>query len=122
MRSFAVLPHTADVRIHLEADSLEELLASGLEGMNAILKEGFCKAGDVLGRLVQDGQVGGNRLVDVIDVALEDLSDAAPELRRGKIRDRAHGFQSPTNATARQNAASPPLNFHGKQPRISRLF
>ena len=49
-------------------------------------------------------------------------ADAAPELRRGKIRDRAHGFQSPTNATARQNAASPPLNFHGKQPRISRLF
>src|SRR5438132_8513625 len=26
------------------------------------------------------------------------------------------------NATVRQNAASPPLNFHGKQPTMSRLF
>ena len=41
---------------------------------------------------------------------------------RGSIGEIRHGFQSPVNATARQNAASPPLNFHGKQPRMSRLF
>jgi hypothetical protein len=35
-----------------------------------------------------------------------------------------HGFfgQSPRNATARQNAASPPLNFQGKHPTMQRLF
>ena len=43
-------------------------------------------------------------------------------VRRQDRRVRSRLFQSPTNATARQNAASPPLNFHGKQPRMSRLF
>src|SRR5205814_8330406 len=54
-----------------------------------------------------------------------DLARADPALQLGSrhIRERGHGFcHSPVKATARQTAASPPLNFHGKQPRISRLF
>src|SRR5438874_1503295 len=38
-----------------------------------------------------------------------------------KVRHFVHPH-SPTNPTTRANAASPPLNFHGKQPRMSRLF
>ena len=59
------------------------------------------------------------------NVGHRDLAGANPalQLRRGQIRERCHGFcHSPVNATARQNAASPPLNFQGKQPRMSRLF
>ncbi len=49
-------------------------------------------------------------------------ADEFRQLGGGPVRQR-HGLaQSPTNATARQNAASPPLNFHGKHPRITRLF
>jgi SHS2 domain-containing protein len=37
------LPHTADVRLKIEADSLEELFSGGARTINEILKPGFCK-------------------------------------------------------------------------------
>ncbi len=40
----------------------------------------------------------------------------------GKCESRAMIFYSSTNATARQKAASPPLNNQGKTPTVSRLF
>ncbi len=39
MKTFKVLPHTADVRLWVEADRLEELFAAALEGMAALMKE-----------------------------------------------------------------------------------
>ena len=44
MRSFQVLEHVADVRLRLDADGHAELLRAGLDGMNEILKPGFCRA------------------------------------------------------------------------------
>lgn len=43
MRDFEILPHTADVRLHLRADGLEELFRAGLEGMNYIIKNDFSR-------------------------------------------------------------------------------
>lgn len=36
------LPHTADVRMLIQAASLPELFSAGLKGMSNILKEGVC--------------------------------------------------------------------------------
>ncbi len=36
------LPHTADIRMHIEGENLEDLFGAGLLGMTEILKEGFC--------------------------------------------------------------------------------
>ena len=43
MRSFKIVSHIADVRLRVEASSLEELFTVSLEGMNQILKKDFCK-------------------------------------------------------------------------------
>lgn len=48
MRSYSVLPHTADIRLMLRADTVEELLLAGLSGMAHILKADFCTAARVL--------------------------------------------------------------------------
>ena len=37
------LPHTADIRMKVEAASLEELFQAGLLGMSRILNESFCQ-------------------------------------------------------------------------------
>ena len=39
MKTHKVLPHTADVRLWVEADSREELFLAALEGMAALIKE-----------------------------------------------------------------------------------
>lgn len=36
------LPHTADVRMLIQAESLPKLFSAGLKGMSNILKEGIC--------------------------------------------------------------------------------
>jgi SHS2 domain-containing protein len=41
MKRFQVLPHTADSRLLVQADTLPELFKAALEGMNQILKKGF---------------------------------------------------------------------------------
>jgi len=41
MKSFKILPHTADVRLLLTADNLPDLFKAGLEGMNYIIKNNF---------------------------------------------------------------------------------
>jgi SHS2 domain-containing protein len=41
--SIEYLPHTADVRMKIRAKSLGDLFVTGLEGMNKLLKEGFCR-------------------------------------------------------------------------------
>ncbi len=43
MRSFKIIPHVADIRLLVEASSLDELFTVSLEGMNQILKKNFCK-------------------------------------------------------------------------------
>lgn len=37
------LPHTADIRMKIEAATLEDLFTIGVEGMSNILIEGYCK-------------------------------------------------------------------------------
>lgn len=43
MRTFKLLPHTADVRLKVRGDSLEELFCGALDGMNDLLKRDVCK-------------------------------------------------------------------------------
>jgi len=40
------LPHTADIRMKVEASTLQELFIAGTRGMNTILKKGFCNQFD----------------------------------------------------------------------------
>ena len=42
METHSFLPHTADIRMAVSADSLAGLFRAALAGMNATLKEGFC--------------------------------------------------------------------------------
>ncbi|GIV33313.1 MAG: archease [Chitinophagales bacterium] len=42
MKTIEYLPHIADMRLRIEADSLEELFEAGLKGMAQILKKDFC--------------------------------------------------------------------------------
>lgn len=43
MRHYRLLPHTADSRIQITADSLEELFRGATEGLSDILKHGVTK-------------------------------------------------------------------------------
>ena len=43
MKTFTIIPHTADVRLRIEADSLEKLFVSSLKGMNRILNKEYEK-------------------------------------------------------------------------------
>lgn len=42
MRTITTLPHTADIRLRIEAESPEELFEAALVGMTNILREDFC--------------------------------------------------------------------------------
>ena len=50
MHQIQYLPHTADVRISLIADSFEELFQAGVKAIAQTLKPGFCElpAGEIL--------------------------------------------------------------------------
>ena len=43
MRSHKLIGHTADIRLHVEGDTMEELFTAALEGMNGIIKVDACK-------------------------------------------------------------------------------
>jgi SHS2 domain-containing protein len=43
MHKIQFLPHTADISIQVEADTLEELYLASLLGMNQILRDGYCE-------------------------------------------------------------------------------
>jgi SHS2 domain-containing protein len=45
MNRFEILPHTADVRLKVTGDSLEELFTAALEGMNNIIKNDLGNTG-----------------------------------------------------------------------------
>lgn len=43
MRSYRLIPHTADIRLKVEGDKIQELFKASLEAMNGIIKRDFCK-------------------------------------------------------------------------------
>ena len=43
-----ILPHTADIKIRIEADSLEELFQAGLKNMSSLLKQNINQKKDNL--------------------------------------------------------------------------
>lgn len=43
MKSFEVLPHTADFRLKIIGDTIEELFLAGVLGMAQVIKEGYCE-------------------------------------------------------------------------------
>ncbi|MEK6901773.1 MAG: archease [Nanoarchaeota archaeon] len=43
MGTYRVIPHTADIRLKVEGDTLRELFAAALDGMNEITKRNFCQ-------------------------------------------------------------------------------
>jgi SHS2 domain-containing protein len=45
MYTITHLPHTADLRLHLQADSLEELFAAGVEALQQQLQPAGCQGG-----------------------------------------------------------------------------
>ena len=50
MRSNKILEHTADIRLQVEGDSLKELFAAALEGMNKILITDGCTTSEKNGQ------------------------------------------------------------------------
>ena len=44
MKSFTIIPHIADVRLHIKGNTLQELFLAGMEGMAQISKKDFFKA------------------------------------------------------------------------------
>lgn len=42
MKKFQILPHTADTRLRVEGDTLENLFSAALEGMADIIRKDFC--------------------------------------------------------------------------------
>ncbi|MCL4533736.1 MAG: archease [Bacteroidetes bacterium] len=44
MRTYRLASHTADVKLRVAGDTLAELFTASLEGMNEILKRGFCRS------------------------------------------------------------------------------
>ena len=42
MYRYQFLPHTADISLFLQADTLDEIFLAGLAGISQILKPGFC--------------------------------------------------------------------------------
>jgi SHS2 domain-containing protein len=44
MRTYKLLPHTADTRLNVEADSIEELFRGAMEGMTNIIKKNACES------------------------------------------------------------------------------
>lgn len=43
MKKFQIIPHVADIRLYVQANSLRELFEAVIQGMNEIIKKGFCK-------------------------------------------------------------------------------
>jgi SHS2 domain-containing protein len=43
MKRFRLLPHTADVRMCITADSLKDLFNVGITGMAEVIRPGFCQ-------------------------------------------------------------------------------
>ena len=43
MAAFQFLPHTADVRLNVTCDTLEEMFRSAMRGMSFLQKKDFCK-------------------------------------------------------------------------------
>lgn len=46
MKSFEIVPHTADTEIVVRGTTLKELFLAALEGMNEIMQPGFCSKGE----------------------------------------------------------------------------
>lgn len=64
------LPHTADIRLKIEADSLEALFRGGVAAVNDILKPGFCNGnGHDITRVIE------TRAVDTTVLFIDFLSD-----------------------------------------------
>lgn len=43
MRLYRVIPHTADIRLKVEGDTLKEFFSAALDEMNGIIKKIFVK-------------------------------------------------------------------------------
>ena len=56
------LPHTADIRMKIQADTLQQLFTTGMKGMGQVLKEGIC-----------DGELPHD-LKQIITVSAQDLT------------------------------------------------
>lgn len=44
MKSFKLLPHTADIRLEVQGGSLEEVFRAALSGMSELMKHGYCQS------------------------------------------------------------------------------
>lgn len=71
------LPHTADIRMRVTAPGLELLFTRAVEGMNDILKEGFCSGESRKHSLEITFEVGGDDTsILLVDFLSEVLSSS----------------------------------------------
>lgn len=73
MKRFETIPHTADVRLWVEASSMDELIRGALMGMGEILRCGVCDPGKILDvtEKVEVGSVDApSLLIDFLNEAL----------------------------------------------------
>jgi SHS2 domain-containing protein len=47
MKNFTILPHTSDIRLKIQGDSMRGLFISALEGMNFVFKSNLDKLADI---------------------------------------------------------------------------
>ena len=66
------LPHTADIRVRIDADSREEIFAGGLHHLNKVLKENACSGEEEKWSVVQPLRL---RSFDLSSLFIEFLSE-----------------------------------------------
>jgi SHS2 domain-containing protein len=72
MKEYKFLAHTADMRLQVQATTLEELFSAALEGMNTIIKPEAhaCTKGDVEKTLILSSSDSTSLLIDFLSEVL----------------------------------------------------
>lgn len=75
------LPHTADIRMFIEAATMPELFLAGLKGMSNILKEGVCDERNSFNSRVTIRTISGDHTNLLVDF----LSDVLTQTYANKV-------------------------------------
>jgi SHS2 domain-containing protein len=78
MRVFETIPHTADIGLRVEADTIVELFLGALMGMGEILRRGVCESStpfDVARRIEVSSIDESSLLIDFLNEALAAASE-----------------------------------------------
>ena len=76
MKKIKLLPHTADIRLEIGGDSLEELFCAALDGLNRLLKKDIRKKSKAPGVNFSTGFSSGDNTGLLVDFLNEILSQS----------------------------------------------